>query len=1167
MFDTFAQTLFDSLPDLEGLTPENARRMLSRTYLAIIELRTSDTGPSEEALGAVEFLRRLADTIEFYAVLDEDVEPKIRQAGAFIAAESLALLSDFYDKAAGEQEFQGCRLHDNSTFTRIESAILYLIAGYDACSAGVAAKIKYSSEEAQSPADLGAEWCMDVLMALCMFRLNPLPKLKCEIQFNTENNLDSVELENDTIGRLYAMLGEAVSIYLYWLAGKSIEGAETSYSILKQIVDTLSSQKGLASLAGVGGDYGRIRHLAELLRICFPEISARALFHVLPLGPGFSEDDFKNYLRIRICGKRPGNSGRPVLWPSAKAYVDSCISGDAVHAVISMPTGSGKSFVGELAISQNVGKGWCLYLAPTNALTDQIRGDLRDALGPLRTEVLAFVGDQEYSLLKTNVVSEMSQNSVAVMTPEKALLALRLYPEVFNTCQLVVFDECHILGEAGSGRGVTAELVLSQLMLRSPQIHILLMSAIVQNPDDLASWLAEATESNSSTIRVPWRPTRTLRSALGVDTETTKTNFRAARQTLKNLAERRKNQKFSAPYSLACCLQGAWQSTDEMDYSIVRMPCEAELLASRQKNHDGSWKYFTTADKWVNGSARRIATFLAENEIQTLVFTPASRHYPFSNADATYLSENCLNSLKDGPEIIEICSILAEFEFGIPSDVFALINRGLSVHTSHMIETEKIASEAAFRARATRIMNATGTLAQGLNLPAMAVVIGGTRIGDPRGEDVKVVEQRKLSQLLNAAGRAGRAGFANQGLVIAVPDDPLLLDSYNQVERLRNQLGFLEQPDNAVEINSGLEVFLDQVTKSALDTETASEIELQTLAALSGGDKNQLSSVEVLKKSYAGFQRRAQGQPDVNEEAADYLIAIRDKFVKQEHVPAWIPIAAQRAGLDFFLTVALFNSWARVRNSIVPEMLNWSVADWSQELLKIISHMPPGILMRNYSIKTISKASTKLSAFENNYSFLSITNRDWNVNKEWKESWDELTLLLKPWMEGQPLVELASIVTDIPRNEISSRRTAGGQPIPKTIAIINDLFSTLSILGGGLVAVAEQLFHEFAEQGNSAFTQGVPLALNCMPMCIKYGCDSPGSLAWYRFGIRLRRPSRLLYEAFPPPSLDDDALKDWVRNKRRSWLNEDITIADELFLENETIFQAIAKFIQSDTQP
>jgi len=845
--------------------------------------------------------------------------------------------------------------------------------------------------------------------------------------------------------------------------------------------------------------------------------------------------------------------------------VTSCIAGDAEHAVVSMPTGSGKSFVAELALSRKVGIAWCLYLAPTNALTDQIRIDLRNALEPLGTEVLAFVGDQEYSLLKTDVVSEMPSNSVAVMTPEKAYLALRLYPEVFSTCKLVVFDECHLLGEAGSGRGVTAELALSQLMLRAPGISILLMSAIVQNPDDLAKWLEEATGGLSSTIRVPWRPTRTLRSALGVDTESAEESYKPARAKLKTLPDRRRNQKFSARYSIACGLQGAWQSSDEADYGIVTIPCEANLLASRRKNVLGKWEYFITADKWVNGSARRIAAFLAENAIPTLVFTPASKHYPFSNAESTELSKKCIASLEKTPKTVLTCCVLAEFEYGIESDVFTLINRGLSVHSSHMIETEKIASETAFRARATRVMHATGTLAQGLNLPAMAVVIGGTRIGDPRGEDVKVVEQRKLSQLLNAAGRAGRAGFANQGLVIAVPDEPLLLDSYAHVENLKSQLGYLEQSDNAVEINSGLEGFLDRVTQGALNTETASEVELQTIAVLSGGDEGQLSPVDVLRKSYAGYQRRANNQSDVNEQAAEHLIAIRDKFVNQEHVSEWVPIAAQRAGLDFFLTVALVNAWTRVRNEIGEEMLQWTVSEWTKELLRVISHVPPSILLRHYSLITLGRGSPKISTFGTDYRFQSITNRDWNVNADWADGWLEVMRLLEPWMEGKPLVELASLITGTTPDEISSRRTTGSQPIPKTIAVINDLFSSLAILGGGMVAVAEQLFSEFVEQGNDAFAHGVPLALSCMPMCVKYGCDSPGSLAWFRFGVRLRRPSRLMCDAFPPPELDDDeALRDWVRRQRHEWLIGATDDSGEVFQENAAIFQAISEFISRE---
>jgi replicative superfamily II helicase len=93
------------------------------------------------------------------------------------------------------------------------------------------------------------------------------------------------------------------------------------------------------------------------------------------------------YLRNRAIGA-DGAPGRPVLWPSAREYVSECIIGQMKHAVVSMPTGSGKSFVAELAISQALGGGWALYLVPTNALAEQIRGDLRRGLATLDAQIM-----------------------------------------------------------------------------------------------------------------------------------------------------------------------------------------------------------------------------------------------------------------------------------------------------------------------------------------------------------------------------------------------------------------------------------------------------------------------------------------------------------------------------------------------------------------------------------------------------------------------------------------------------------------------------------------------------------------------------------------------------------------------------------------------------------
>jgi replicative superfamily II helicase len=466
--------------------------------------------------------------------------------------------------------------------------------------------------------------------------------------------------------------------------------------------------------------------------------------------------------------------------------------------------------------------GWVLYLAPTNALAEQIRGDLRLGLEALGTEILAFIGDQEYSTFSTDSVTQMHVNSVAVMTPEKCALALRLSPDALASCSLVVFDECHLIGDSGSTKGPTVELVLSHVMLRAPQCRFLLMSAIIQNPDDLAGWLETATGQTARPVSILWQPTRTLRSILGVEDVSFQAAASAAKDYLSSISDIRKTHGFTAKCALAACLQGAWQSEDEPDYGTVSINCDAQLSVKCEKRM-GQWHYTFIADSWVNATAVNLSVLLAQKQTQTLVFTPASKHYPFSNAGKIELESSLLEQLPKLPEINEACPILAEYELGTASDVFDLIKRGVAVHTSLMLEVEKIASEAAFRQRCVPIMFASGTLAQGLNLPAIAVIIAGTRIGDPRGEDDDVVEQRKFSQLLNAAGRAGRAGFANQGVVITIPDWPVAFLDFNSFLDARRQADFLQHADNAVLVRRGHDDFLDNVCNEVLRSDQANQ--------------------------------------------------------------------------------------------------------------------------------------------------------------------------------------------------------------------------------------------------------------------------------------------------------------------------------------------------------
>ena len=534
MFDEYAKALFSDFPEFEGLSRESATRTLSAAYLSIVQHRINrpDGVPGVEQ----PYLRRLANTLVFHVVLREDRQRADRQAAAFVAAESIALMADYL--ATGQESHHESLVGVRSAerFARVESALLYLFAQYDACAGAV---VKETTGLGQQPTltDEAADWALARLEQLC--RLKLYPPLGAEFSFviRDTGTLTAEELEQDTVARLYGELGRVAIGFAGWLGGANGDlQLETATRRLEGLLEALSPDPEAPDAGPTGYEFGRIFHLCTLLQVCWPTLRGRALLHVVPSPSDDDQNRYGAYLQARAVGDAR-SSGRPVLWPSALAYVKECILGDTRHAVVSMPTGSGKSFIAELAVSQAVSDGWALYLAPTNALTEQVRGDLREGLSRLETAVLAFVGDREYSILEAERVVEMPVNSVAVMTPEKCSLALRLSPNVFETCRLVVFDECHLLGDPGSTRGPLAELVLTQLMLRAPDCRFLLMSAIVQNPSELARWIEEATGGSAKAVTVRWRPTRTLRAVVGVDYEAARNGAAKAKQELEGVLE------------------------------------------------------------------------------------------------------------------------------------------------------------------------------------------------------------------------------------------------------------------------------------------------------------------------------------------------------------------------------------------------------------------------------------------------------------------------------------------------------------------------------------------------------------------------------------------------------------------------------------------------------
>ena len=96
-----------------------------------------------------------------------------------------------------------------------------------------------------------------------------------------------------------------------------------------------------------------------------------------------------------------------------------------------------------------------------------------------------------------------------------------------------------------------------------------------------------------------------------------------------------------------------------------------------------------------------------------------------------------------------------------------------------MIPLERRLVESSFRKNggASAIV-ATPTLAQGMNLPAQLAVLAG----DKRHDDTTGRAPLEAHEILNAAGRAGRAGHLANGVVIMIPEPVSAFTSDGRVE-------------------------------------------------------------------------------------------------------------------------------------------------------------------------------------------------------------------------------------------------------------------------------------------------------------------------------------------------------------------------------------------------
>ena len=385
--------------------------------------------------------------------------------------------------------------------------------------------------------------------------------------------------------------------------------------------------------------------------------------------------------------------------------IDALNQGHSV--VVSAPTGSGKTLIGEYAIHRALAhQQKVFYTTPLKALSNQKLRDFREQFG---TENVG---------LMTGDLSVNRDASIVVMTTE--IFRNMLYAEAdeqddpLADVEAVVLDECHYMND--SQRGTVWE---ESIIHCPPIVQLLALSATVANAGQLTDWI-EKVHGPTQLVLSDYRPVplqfsfcsakglHPLLNEQGTGLHPNCKVWRAPKGQQRKGRSARPPQPEAPPISF-----------------VVAQMADRDMLPAI---------YFIFSRRGCDKAVRDLG-------IQCLV----------TKEEQQRIKTRLMAYSEANPEAVRD---------GMHAD--ALL-RGIAAHHAGVLPAWKELIEELFQQGLVKVVFATETLAAGINMPARSTVIAALSKRTERGH-------RPLmgSEFLQMAGRAGRRGLDSKGYVVTV---------------------------------------------------------------------------------------------------------------------------------------------------------------------------------------------------------------------------------------------------------------------------------------------------------------------------------------------------------------------------------------------------------------
>ena len=397
---------------------------------------------------------------------------------------------------------------------------------------------------------------------------------------------------------------------------------------------------------------------------------------------------------------------------------------EGASVLVAAPTGSGKTFIAEHAISEALSRGKkSFYTAPIKALSNQKFRDFQE-----------LYGSDNVGLL-TGDTSINSDAKILVMTTEVLRNMIYASSRSLENLSVVILDEVHFLQD--QYRGPVWEEVIIHLPL---EVTLVCLSATVSNAVEVSEWLTTVRGDTRAIIETK-RPVSLEHHHMAFDKATGDTVMYPT--LIDNQVNPRAKKAFTdqAKQASGSSRHGNQQKKGrQASESRFGPPNRNEVVEQLSNANMLPAIYFifsrNQCDDAARGVRRSALSFATKSETEQIRKIAQDR--------AQTLSSDEKNAL--------------DFE-----GFLSLISTGVAAHHAGMVPIFKEIVEEAFTLGLLKVVFATETLAVGLNMPARTVVID--KLTRFTGENHVPLKPSDFTQL---TGRAGRRGIDDVGHAVTL---------------------------------------------------------------------------------------------------------------------------------------------------------------------------------------------------------------------------------------------------------------------------------------------------------------------------------------------------------------------------------------------------------------